>query len=198
VPKDGGLVLPPQQAREKKMRYLLAGLLLCPAAVLAATGDSPWQPDHAFVQYGHQTDTRAVTLGLNWDWSWTRPLGSGLLAGYHELALGRWRADVPEGHENFTQLGYTPTLRWWSAGTPGGFFVEGGIGLNVLTPRFRTVTKQVGSNFSFGDHLGVGWRSGGGMELSLRFQHFSNAGLAEPNPAVDFWQLRLSLPLSSR
>lgn len=179
------------------MRYLLAALALCPAAVLAAPAASPWQPDGAFVQYGQQEDARSVTLGLSWDWSWSRPLGSGRLAGYHELALGRWRADVPEGHENFTQLGYTPVLRWWGSGEPRGWFLEGGIGLNVLTPRFRSVDKRVGSNFTFGDHLGVGWRSSGGTELSLRFQHFSNAGLAEPNPAVDFVQLRLSLPLQT-
>lgn len=179
------------------MRHLLAGLLLCPAVVLAAADGASWPPDRGFLQIGRQTDTRALTLGLNWDWSWNRPLGSGLLTGYHELTLGRWRAEVPEGHESFTQLGYAPVLRWWSAGTPGGFFAEGGIGLNVISPRFRTVHKQVGSNFSFGDHLGVGWRSGGGMEVSLRFEHFSNAGLAKPNPAIEFWQLRLSLPLSS-
>ncbi|NML15874.1 acyloxyacyl hydrolase [Azohydromonas caseinilytica] len=179
------------------MRYLLAALAVCPAVAFAASASSPWQPDAAFVQYGHQEDTRSVTLGLNWDWSWSRPLGGGLLGGYHELALGRWRADVPEGHENFTQLGYTPVLRWWGAGEPRGWFLEGGIGLNVVTPRFRTLSKHVGSNFTFGDHLGVGWRSSGGTELSLRFQHFSNAGLAEPNPAVDFVQLRLSLPLQT-
>ena len=177
------------------MRHLMAALALCPLVALAAPGDSPWQPDRAYVQYGKQTDTHAVTLGLNWDWAWSRPLGGGLLGGYHDIALGRWRADVPEGHENFTQLGYTPVLRWWSSGQPGGFFLEGGIGVNVISPRFRTVEKTVGSNFTFGDHLGAGWRSGGGMEVSLRFQHFSNGGLADPNPAVDFVQLRLSMPL---
>jgi hypothetical protein len=179
------------------MRHLLAALALCPLAALAAPSDSLWTPDRAFVQYGEQTDTRAVTLGLNWDWSWSRPLGSGLLSGYHDLAIGRWRAEVDEGHKNFTQLGYTPVLRWWSSGQPGGFFVEGGIGVNVVSPRFRTVDKRVGSNFTFGDHLGAGWRSSGGTEVSLRFQHFSNGGLASPNPAVDFWQVRLSIPLQT-
>jgi hypothetical protein len=177
------------------MRHILAGLLLCPVAALAAPGDSSWAPDHAFVQYGRQTDTQAATLGLTRDWSWSRPLGSGLLAGYHELSLGRWRSDVPEGHENFTQFGYTPALRWWSGGAPAGFFVEAGIGLNYVTPRFRTMDKRVGSNFTFGDHLGVGWRSTGGTELSLRIQHFSNGGLKDPNPGVDFVQLRLGIPL---
>ena len=178
------------------MRHILAGLMLCPVAALAAAaGDSPWAPDHAIVQYGRQPDTHAVTLGLNWDWSWSRPLGSGLLGGYHELSLGRWRADVPEGHENFTQFGYTPVLRWWSGGSPEGFFVEAGIGLNAITPRFRTVDKRAGSKFTFGDHLGVGWRSAGGTELSLRFQHFSNGGLEDPNPAINFWHLRLGMPL---
>jgi hypothetical protein len=182
---------------EKLMRHLMAALALCPVAVLAAPGDSPWVPDRAIVQYGKQTDTRALTLGLNWDWSWSRPLGSGTLTGYHDLELGRWRADVPEGHENFTQLGYTPTLRWWPGSERRGIYLEGGIGVNVLSPRFRTVEKRVGSNLTFGDHLALGWRSGGGMELSLRFQHFSNAGLATPNPAVDFWQLRLGIPLQT-
>lgn len=178
-------------------RSMLAAAALLPACALADVGG--WRPDGAFVQVGTGEDTRSAAVGLDWDWRWSRPLGGGRLSGRHELLLGRWRADTGDGsHAGLTQLGYTPALRWWADTGAQGWFVEGGIGLHLLSPRYRSVEKRFGTVFNFGDHLGVGWRSAAGprgLEWALRYQHFSNGGVKEPNPGLDFVQLRLSMPL---
>jgi hypothetical protein len=59
----------------------------------------------------------------------------------------------------------------------------------------RTREKRFSTAFNFGDHIGIGYRTGRG-EWSLRLQHFSNAGIDTPNPGEDFVQLRWSMPLA--
>ncbi len=86
----------------------------------------------------------------------------------------------------------TPVLRLF----PGGsrWFVEGGIGANLLLPIYQSESKRFSTSFNFGDHLAIGRIFGkdGGHEIALRFQHFSNAGIREPNPGENFLQIRYS------
>jgi hypothetical protein len=93
-----------------------------------------------------------------------------------------------------TQLGATPVLRWSMAESQSGWFVEAGIGANVLLPVYRSSDKSFSTAFNFGDHVSVGRTFGerGRHELALRAQHFSNAGIKQPNPGVNFVQLRYS------
>ena len=55
-----------------------------------------------------------------------------------------------------------------------------------MSTRFNNDGREMGSNFQFGDHVGVGYKFENGSEVTLKFQHFSNAGYREPNPAVNF------------
>jgi lipid A 3-O-deacylase len=68
-----------------------------------------------------------------------------------------------------------------------------------LTRLYRTRETRCSTAFNFGDDLGLcqGSAAGGGWEWSLRFQHFSNAGIERPNPGEDFLQLHVLLPLGS-
>ena len=63
---------------------------------------------------------------------------------------------------------------------------------NAIAPRYRNGSREFSTNFNFGDHVGVGRRFGdhGEHELSLRVQHFSNAGIKDPNPGQNFLQVR--------
>ncbi len=47
-------------------------------------------------------------------------------------------------------------------------------------------------HLQLGDHLAAGWQFGPRRdhELTLRIQHFSNAGIRHPNPGENFVQLR--------
>jgi hypothetical protein len=75
-----------------------------------------------------------------------------------------------------------------------GWFLEGGIGANLLLPVYQTADKRFSTTFNFGDHLGIGRRFGREFahEWALRIQHFSNAGIKHPNPGENFLQLRYS------
>ena len=70
-------------------------------------------------------------------------------------------------------------------------------GVNVLAPLYRSRDKRFSTAFNFGDHVGIGVQLGDdhGQELSLRLQHFSNAGIKDPNPGENFVQLRYTARL---
>lgn len=157
-----------------------------------------WRPDQMFVQGGVAEDAKALVAGAIWNTEWTRPFGGGLLSLYWEVSFGRWTAEQPDGSTRsawVTQLGVTPVLRWHPSGDTSRWFVEGGIGANVLLPIYRSRDKQFSTTFNFGDHIAIGMPFGDGArhEVALRVQHFSNAGIKHPNPGEDFLQLRYAV-----
>jgi len=125
-------------------------------------------------------------------WDWATLTASG------EIALARWQTSESErsrAHTWTSQLGLTPTLRLWSH--PGyGWYGEFGVGANYLTPVFQDSDRRFSTKFNFGDHLGLGYRWGkgpsgsGAHELTVRIEHFSNAGIREPNPGMNFFEIR--------
>jgi len=73
-----------------------------------------------------------------------------------------------------------------------GRFFEGGVGVTFTTNVYETDRKRFSTSFNFGDHLALGRNFGARREheLSLRFEHYSNAGIKHPNPGENFVQLR--------
>ncbi|BDI07385.1 acyloxyacyl hydrolase [Sphaerotilus microaerophilus] len=92
------------------------------------------------------------------------------------------------------QIGLTPVRRWWPGGSnpATGTHLEGGIGLNLIMPVCRSADRRFSTWFNFGDHLAWGCTFGAGRQhdVSLRFEHFSNASIRKPNPGENFVQLR--------
>ena len=179
---------------------ILLALMSRSPAVLA--GDVPhlslhpnagtWRPTAVFFQYGAAEDAQMAVVGLTWDWSWRREVLGGTIGGYWEASFGRWNADnAPGAHGWFTQIGLTPVVRY-ALGDERRWFVEAGIGANLLLPVYQTEQKRFSTTFNFGDHLAVGRRFGAQGEhiVALRFQHFSNASIRKPNPGENFVQLR--------
>lgn len=112
-----------------------------------------------------------------------------------QFEVGEWyvQRQADGQRKFFTQIGFTPVLRYtFGGGGVKGVFVEIGVGVNWITPHFQAGDERFSTAFNFGDHLGVGGRFGakGEHEVSLRFQHFSNAGIKNPNPGIDFAQVR--------
>ena len=157
---------------------------------------SRFLPSTMFVQAGVAEEAQMAIVGATWVWDWYRDFSIGRLGGYWEVSIGRWNSDVEDngGSAWVTQFGVTPVLRLYPHSWGGRWFVEGGIGANVLQPIYRSAGKRFSTAFNFGDHLAIGRRFGidGRHELALRFQHFSNAGIKEPNPGENFLQLRYS------
>ncbi len=161
-----------------------------------------WVPDMYFVQTGEGDGaTTAYTVGAGWNWNWSHRYRVGLLTGYTEATVGRWKTstDTPQGDYWYTQVGVTPVLRLFP-GSEALWFGEIGIGANVITPRYRTDLKHFSTEFNFGDHAAVGRIVGDHRQgsVALRLQHFSNGGIEEPNPGENFVQLRCTYQFRSR
>ena len=151
-------------------------------------------PDAVFVQLGAASDTYGATAGLNWNWGRELALGNAHIAGYWEASVSQWSypsADVRRT-AGLIQLGLIPVFRWRPDQGQSPWFFDAGIGATLTTVAYQTDRKRFSTRFNFGDHLAVG-RSFGPLrahEFSLRLEHFSNAGIKQPNPGENFFQLR--------
>lgn len=178
-------------ARARHVRLLVA---LCFAAAASGVQAQGLRPTGVFVQGGSgENDVQAASVGLLWPWRWRKAFAGGEVTAQTELIASRWLAsDLGGGHQTFTQLALVPLFRWRGAGGQSPWFLEAGIGLSVTDERFITPHKTFGSNFNFSDNLALGRIYGdrGQHELSLRWQHTSNAGLRQPNPGLDLVLVR--------
>ena len=183
---------------------VLHRLLLLLAMGLAASGShaaefdlSALRASSFFVQAGAGNEsTRSYVAGATWNWRWHRQFARFRASGYFEADIGRWTTTARGVRSSswVTQAGLTPVIRLQSAGAPGPWFAEFGIGANYIIPLYQTGHKRFSTQFNFGDHLGIGRRAGanGKHEFTVRLQHFSNAGIEHPNPGENFVQLRYS------
>ncbi|HEY4365635.1 MAG TPA: acyloxyacyl hydrolase [Steroidobacteraceae bacterium] len=156
-----------------------------------------WRSTLMFIQSGvTQDNTHSYTIGATWNWKWRREYSFAAATGYSEFSVGRW--ETPNGSEGgkdwVTQVGITPVIRLHPYSQFSNWFLEGGVGLNVILPVYRNDEKRFSTEFNFGDHIGIGREFGQSnqQEVVLRLQHFSNAGLKEPNPGENFLQFRYS------
>lgn len=117
----------------------------------------------------------AWLAGTRWSMAW-------------DAALGGWHSDAGTIYD----LGLTPVLRYASAAR--GAYADGGIGFHLLSSTRISSALDFSTRFQFGDHVGVGYRFER-YDLSLRLQHLSNAGIRNPNPGINFLELRLGYEL---
>jgi hypothetical protein len=180
--------------RRMKTSAVIAATLSC--AVAQAEESGGFTTSGFFVQAGVASETKTLVLGAVWGWGWQRRTSWGTFSGYWEASFGRWSSSKREadGSAWVTQLGLTPVLRLYPEHWAAGWFLEGGIGANLLLPVYQNADKSFSTTFNFGDHLGIGRRFGRDFkhEWVLRIQHFSNAGIKHPNPGEDFLQIRYS------
>jgi lipid A 3-O-deacylase len=151
-------------------------------------------PNAAYVQAGLGDGVRSAAIGFTWDLPWRHENDWSVWEGYLDLSLGRWRVSTDgawSGHQEVTQVGITPVARLRPKGW-SQFFFEAGIGANWIFPIYSNNSRRFSTTFNFGDHIAVGWQFGamGDREVTLRLQHFSNAGIKHPNPGENFVQLR--------
>lgn len=167
--------------------------------VLLVCLDSPaWAIDRFAVEVGSGDEsTERYGVAVQWDWGqrWL-DYGNWFLNAYIEASLSHW--DGEKGRTDNDSLidgSITPVLRY-QAHTPifGVIpYLEGGVGLHGLSED-RLGDRDFGTQFAFGSHMGTGVRFGpaGRFDLGYRYQHVSNAGLADPNPGINFHLLRLA------
>jgi lipid A 3-O-deacylase len=157
-------------------------------------------PASVFGQVGlGDQQTQAYLVGATWDWNRSYRFGPGTVSGYFEGAFGRWTThdDGVRSTAWPTQISVTPVVRFRPTGSLRPWFAELGVGANYIVPVFESGRKRFGTEFNFGDHLAIGRDFGPHQrqELALRVEHFSNAGLAHPNPGENFVQIRYTYRL---
>lgn len=134
---------------------------------------------------------RAASGGVAWSLPWRS--ASGQFTARAEVFASLWRTPGPVGgHRNLVQVGAVPMLRLHADGGRSPWFIEGGIGLSWLDGQLRTPQRSFSTRLNFSDNVGFGRSFGarGEQELSLRWQHTSNAGVRKPNPGQDLLLVR--------
>jgi lipid A 3-O-deacylase len=181
-----------KEARACAMRVLTAvAAAFMPSLVGAKELTSPYG---VFVEGGISDDSRSLVAGVAWTWVQPSKWGAGNASGYLETSLGEWachRAAGEHYHGCSMQVGLTPVIRyepsWWEH-----WYMELGIGVDVVAPAWKTDRRRFASEFNFGDHVGLGRKFGddGRDEIELRAEHYSNGGYKNPNPGENWFQLR--------
>jgi lipid A 3-O-deacylase len=174
--------------------------LLLAAAALSGTSTAHSAPiDSASIETGSGPSVRMLRVGVQSNWEGRRWFeGNGRhLAGYWDLTLARSRGtafnDVAGARQFITDVGLTPVLRY-AADDGRGWYAEGGIGVHLLSHVYNNDGKRLSTAFQFGDHVGAGYVFTNGWDLGLKLQHFSNAGIKEPNSGVNYVLLKLAMP----
>jgi lipid A 3-O-deacylase len=141
--------------------------------------------------------TKMVRVGAQWNWERKFFQSNGThLGGYWDLTLAQWRGtrfQHTDNTQDITDIGLTPVFRFQSDSLKG-LYGEAGIGAHYLSDLYDNNGRRLSTNFEFGDHLGVGYVFESGLDVGVKFQHFSNGGIKHPNNGVNFAVLRVAYP----
>jgi hypothetical protein len=165
---------------------------------LIAIQSSAHAVDSASFEFATGNKTQMARIGAQWRWDrqWFRSNGTHL-GGYWDLTLAQWRGNsfqnVEGRTQNITDIGITPVFRFQRDDLKGPY-VEAGIGAHYLSELYDNNGRKLSTNFEFGDHLGAGYVFRNNLDVSVKFQHFSNGGIKEPNNGVNFAVVRVSYP----
>jgi lipid A 3-O-deacylase len=152
--------------------------------------------DSASFEFGAGSSVTQVRAGVQSDWNvrWLASDGRHL-SGYWDATLSQWRGTAYRGvsgrHQNITSIGFTPVFRY-QRDDKLGWYVEAGIGANLMSEVYNNGHDQLSTAFQFGDHIGVGYVMPNKWELGLKVQHFSNGGIKNPNRGVEFLMFKAS------
>lgn len=167
--------------------------LVATAVVLAAAPAISFAVDGVSFEAGTGNSTQIARVGAQWRWDqqWFKSNGTHL-GGYWDLSLAQWRGNRYQGRDatqNITVIGITPVFRFQNDSLKG-FYVEGGVGANLMSELYNNGGRQMSTSFEFGDHIGLGYVFQNKLDVGIRLQHYSNGGIKHPNDGVNFAVLR--------
>jgi hypothetical protein len=150
------------------------------------------------VDVGEGNETKMVKIAVQESWmNDCALLRDNYLESYWEISAadieGRKYRDAAGQKRSLIDFGFTPVLRYRGASKPG-LFIELGVGANYFTEKYNNNGRQLASNFEFGDHVGLGYLFSNQIELTLKFQHFSDAGIREPNSGLNMGVIKIAYP----
>ncbi|MFZ6770444.1 acyloxyacyl hydrolase [Undibacterium sp. Di26W] len=175
------------------MRLRITSLFAIAVTAVCASS-SVFALDSASLEFATGNKTKMLRAGLqsNWDNQWFSSNGTHV-GGYWDATLAQWQGNSFQGKsgatQNLTDIGITPVFRFQND-SKKGFYGEAGIGLHMLSEIYDNNSRHFSTNFQFGDHIGVGYLTKEGWDLSFKIQHYSNGGVKHPNPGVNFAVLK--------
>ncbi len=106
----------------------------------------------------------------------------GYLSGYWEASFNYW--DGYGVHSLGVALSPVFTYLFNGSGsiTP---YLEGGIGISWFSKK-QIGPRNLATHFLFEDRVGAGLRIGN-WDISVRYMHYSNAGIKQPNSGIDIF-----------
>ena len=111
----------------------------------------------------------------------------GYLTGFWEGSLSLWSAD-----RKILAASLSPVFAYEFTPENGAVvpYVAIGIGVSGISGT-RLVGRDLSSHFQFEDRVGFGLRFGRtlGNDVNLRYMHYSNGGIAQPNHGIDIVML---------
>lgn len=165
------------------------------ALAFAAAHSSGIAADAVSLEAGTGNRTEVARLGMQWAWQtrWYESNGTHF-GGFWDATLAQWRGsrshDMPGARQHLTSIGITPVLRYQNDDLKG-IYAEAGIGAHRLSERYDNNGRSLSTTFQFGSHIGAGYVFRNNWELGLSFQHFSNAGIRQPNDGLNLTVIRL-------
>lgn len=180
--------------RLRSCRALKYGVL----TLALATTAPAYTMDSLSLEAGTGNQTRLLRVGIQraWDKNWT-VLSNARLSGYWDISLAGWHGkrhqDRPDRQQTLVAVGLTPVFRL-SSKEQSGPYLELGVGPHLLSKLYDNNRRQLSTRFQFGSHLGIGYMFENGLDLALRYQHYSNASIKKPNDGVNYTIVRFAYP----
>ncbi|WP_022667867.1 acyloxyacyl hydrolase [Desulfospira joergensenii] len=106
---------------------------------------------------------------------------TGFLSGYFELSYNHWS----HGGDDVNGGAISPVFAYYfETGNPTVLpYVEAGIGVAYID-EYKINNRDLSSHFQFEDRIGVGIKIKA-FDLNMRYMHYSNAGIENPNDGID-------------
>lgn len=107
---------------------------------------------------------------------------------YWETSVNFWEYGEHDAHDTNFVLAISPVLVTQIGHIKQSpVFLEAGIGVSFLDDTYFA-GKNVSTHYQFEDRLGLMMQFGKNNQhhVSVRYFHYSNAGLKKPNPGLDF------------
>lgn len=169
---------------------LLSAVLAPPPAIAAETGR-----DGVALETGTGYHVSMARVSVNREWDGAVAGGQDwVLGGYWDVSLGEWHPHNPAGgNHDVTDFGFTPVWRFTGRDRPAvAPYAELAVGVHYISQHDIYRGRDMSTHFQFGDHVGAGLSFGEhhAWDLGVRFQHLSNAGIKNPNPGINFYQIR--------
>ena len=183
-----------------KNKWRAARIVLCALASMGPLGailSAPAQatglfaPDAIGLTGGYSSNVAIYGVALSWDLPGldTAATANGFGARV-DAQLAYWRSqERPTPNPFLWDASLTPMLRWASPAQSGPrFFVEGGIGIHLLSHTRINNDRNFTTAFQFGELGGIGFSFGpaGEYELGVYVEHVSNADIKKPNDGLTY------------